>query len=215
MRLSPFSVPTSDSRTARANDAVGVGGGAARKCTTRSKLIEFVGSVVPAVGEIVRCGLGGAFMKHEVLGDIEQTAGEVFDGVASIRYGPRDIKVGIIRDDQPFETTMELAAEVVRRLGELDKLAKRVAVSELRETYNNGWNEYDEAQEDGSLKSVANPKLSEVEFEEKLSLLSVNVNGDRMIHFFYDDSGMFWGHTVIVYSLNGTDFSDAQAELFG
>ena len=154
-------------------------------------------------------------MKHEVLGDIEQTAGEVFDGVASIRYGPRDIKVGIIRDDQPFETTMELAANVVRRLGELDKLAKRVAVSQLRETYNNGWNEYDEAQEDGYLKSVSNPKLSEVEFEEKLSLLSVNVNGDRMIHFFYDDSGMFWGHTVIVYSLNGTDLSDAQAELFG
>jgi len=154
-------------------------------------------------------------MKHEVLGDIEQTAGEVFDGVATIRYGPRDIKVGIIRDDQSFETTMQLAAEVVRRLGELDKLAKRVAVSDLRETYNNGWNEYDEAQEDGSLKSVSNPKLSEVEFEEKLSLLSVNVTGDRVIEFFYDDSGMFWGHTVVVSSLSGTDFCEAHAELFG
>jgi hypothetical protein len=87
-------------------------------------------------------------MKHNILGEIKRTDGDVFDGVATIRYGLRDIKIQMSRDDQPFETTLKLAAEVVRRLPELDKLAKRVAVADLRETYNNGWNEYEEAQED-------------------------------------------------------------------
>jgi hypothetical protein len=73
---------------------------------------------------------------------------------------------------------LNLAAEVVSRLAELDKLAKWVAARDLRETYNNGWNEYDEAQEDGSFKTVSNPQLSEAEFEAKLSLNAVNVTGD-------------------------------------
>jgi hypothetical protein len=70
-------------------------------------------------------------------------------------------------------------------------------------------------QEDGSLKAVSNPELSEAEFEAKLSLNAVNVTGDRMIDLFYDDDGMFWGHGVVVTSLNGTDFNEAHAHLFG
>jgi hypothetical protein len=154
-------------------------------------------------------------MKHDILGEVERTDGHPFDDVATVRYGSRDIKVGIFRDDQPFETTLKLAAEVVRRLPELDKLAKRVAVADLREMYNNGWNEYDEAQEDGSWMRVSNPQLSESEFEAKLSLHAVNITGERMIDFFYDDERMFWGHSVVVNSLNGTDFSEAHAEIFG
>jgi len=154
-------------------------------------------------------------MKHNILGEIKRTEGDVIDGVATIRYGSRDVKIQIIPDDQPFETTLKLAAEVVERLHELDKVAKRVAVTDLRETYNSGWNEYDEAQADGSLKSVSNPPLSEAEFEKEFSLNAVNVTGNQMIDFFYDDSGMFWGHSVAVNSLNGIDFSKARAELFG
>lgn len=154
-------------------------------------------------------------MRHDTLGEVQRTDGEPFDGVATIRYGSREIKVGISRDDQPFETALTLAAEVVRRLPELDKVAKRVAVADLRETYNNGWNEYDEAQEDGSFKTVRNPRLSEAEFEAKLSLNAINVTGDRMIDFFYDDERMFWGHSIVVNSLNDVDFSEARAEMFG
>jgi hypothetical protein len=154
-------------------------------------------------------------MKHDILGEVGQSDGKPFDAVATIRHGSRAIKVGITRDDQPLETALNLAAEVVRRLAELDKLAKRIAVTDLRETYHNGWNEYDEAQEDGSFKAVSNPQLSEAEFEAKLSLNAVNITGDRVIDFFYDDEGMFWGHSVVVNSLDGIDFSKARAELFG
>ena len=95
------------------------------------------------------------------------------------------------------------------------RLAKGIAVADLRGTYNSGWNEYEKAQEDGSLKTVTNPQLSEAEFEAKLSLQAINVTGDRMIDFFYDDENMFWGHSIVVNSLNGIDFSEAHAELFG
>ena len=43
-------------------------------------------------------------MKHEILGDVEQSDGRPFDAVATIRYGSRDIKFGISRDGQPLET---------------------------------------------------------------------------------------------------------------
>lgn len=154
-------------------------------------------------------------MKHDILGEIQRPAGDVFDGVPTIRHGQRDIKIQMSCDDQPLEITLELAAEVVRCLPELDKIAKQIAVADLRETYNHGWNEYDEIQEDGSLKAVSNPQLSEAEFEAKLSLNAVNVTGDRMIDFFYEDEGMFWGHSVVVNSLKGVDLSEAHAELFG
>ena len=154
-------------------------------------------------------------MKHDILGEVEQADGHPFDAVAMIRHGSRDIKVGIIRDDQPLEITLKLAAEAVRRLAEFDKLGKQVAVADLREMYNNAWNEYDEEQEDGSFKTVSNPQLSDAEFEAKLTLNAVNVTGDRMIDFFYDDDAMFWGHSVVVNSLNGTDFGEAHAEIFG
>jgi hypothetical protein len=154
-------------------------------------------------------------MKHDILGEVEKSDGHPFDAVATIPYGVGKIKLGIIREDQPFETTLKLAAEVIRRLPELDQLAKRVAVAELRDGYNSGWNEYDEAQEDGSLKTVINPQLSDAEFEAKLSLKAVNASGDRWIAFFYDDQRMFWGHSVVVNSLNGVDLSEAHAEIFG
>jgi hypothetical protein len=164
---------------------------------------------------VVQYPTSGVPMKYDILGEVERSDAQPFDAVAKVRYDSLDIKVGISRDDQPFETALELAADVVRRLPELDNLAKRVAVADLRQTYNNGWNEYDEAQEDGTFKAVSNPQLSEAEFEAKLSLNAINVTGDRVIDFFYDDEKMFWGHSIVVTSLNGVNFSDAHAELFG
>src|SRR5436190_16599839 len=58
-------------------------------------------------------------MKHDVHGEVEKSDGHPFDAVAMIRHDSRDIKVGIIRDDQPLETTLKLVAEVVSGLAEL------------------------------------------------------------------------------------------------
>ena len=153
-------------------------------------------------------------MNHPILGDITQENGNG-GGVARVPYGDRIIEIRIIEDDIPYDAaTVDVAASVLQSLQKLDARAKHIAALELTETYNNGWNEYDEAQKDGTLKAVSNPKLTQDEFARKLTLNGVNVTGS-MLDFFYDDENMFWGHSVVVNSMDGIAFTDAHAETFG
>jgi len=152
-------------------------------------------------------------VKHPILGDITRE-NDNGNGVTHVSYGDHIIKIRIIADEIPYNATVDVAAMVVQDLPRLDAQAKQIAASGLAETYNNGWNEYDEAQEDGTLKAVSKPKLTQEEFARKLTLNAVNVTGN-MLDFFYDDENMFWGHSVIVNSMNGTVFTDTHAEIFG
>jgi hypothetical protein len=154
-------------------------------------------------------------MNHPILGEIKWQEKDCGDGVATFRYHSREITIQIIPDDQLFEITLALAGEVAARLDELDKAAKVAIVAHLRQTYNTAWKDYDEVQQDGSIKSVLNPSLSEYEFTQKFSLYAVNVSGNAMVDFFYKDSGLFEGHGVVVNSMAGLDFSHARAELWG
>ncbi len=153
------------------------------------------------------------WQKHQIIGDNsrEESDGDV---VATSEYQNRSIRMQLIAEEIPFDATVDVAASVVRELASLDARAKQVAAAELTETYNNGWNEYDEAQEDGTLKAVSNPKLTQAEFIGKLTLNAVNVTGN-MVCLFYDDENMFWGHSVIVTSMDGVAFTDTHAEIFG
>lgn len=152
-------------------------------------------------------------MQHEVLGEITRDGSED-EGSAKVQYGDRVVEIQILAEDETFEDCVELAASAVRRLQTLDVAAKRVVAADLTEVYNGGWNEYDEPQEDGSVKTVAHPELSEDELAAKLTLDELHVR-DTALDFFYDNQDLFWGHTVMVCSRNGTDLADASAELFG
>lgn len=150
-------------------------------------------------------------MEHPILGDITQEDGE---GVSKVSYGSHRINIRIIADEIPYDAAVDVAASVVQDLKNLDAKAKQVAATKLTAIYNNGWNEYDEVQEDGTLKAVSNPMLTPDEFASKLTLNAVNVTGN-MLTFFYDDENMFWGHSVIVTSMDGVTFTDTHAEIFG
>lgn len=152
-------------------------------------------------------------MMHPILGDITRE-NDQSDGIAHVRYGNRTIEIRIIADEIPYDATVDVATALVQDLRNLDAKAKQVAADNLTETYNNGWNEYDEAQEDGTLKAFSNPKLTPDEFVNKLTLNTVNVTGN-MLDFFYDDENMFWGHSVIVNSMDGIAFTETHAEIFG
>ncbi|MCC9606284.1 DUF2262 domain-containing protein [Blastopirellula sp. JC732] len=155
-------------------------------------------------------------MQHEILGEVKTGDCDPYAAVATIPYDSYEIQIGMVTlGDAPLEATLELAANVVRRLAELDQVAKRIATRELRDSYNNIWNEYDEQQEDGTFKTVSKPQLSESEFQEKLLLYSVTVSGDQEVEFYYDEDDMFLGHFVLVNSRNGIDLSDASANLAG
>lgn len=151
-------------------------------------------------------------MNRDFLGEITRD-GE--DGVITIAYEGHAIDVRIISDGHAFEMALQLATEVIEQLPQYDVAAKNIIVNDLCETYNNGWNEYDEVQADGSLKSVTNPPLTTTDFAQQFSLVNINITGNTVVELFYDDAGLFWGHALWVQSLNGTDFSTAHAELLG
>ncbi|ABW27774.1 DUF2262 domain-containing protein [Acaryochloris marina] len=151
-------------------------------------------------------------MDHDFLSEITRD-GE--DGIITIEYEGHTIDIRLISDGQPFGMALQLATEIIEQLPEYDVVAKNIIVNDLCDIYNNGWNEYDEVQADGSLKSVSHPPLTTTEFEQKFFLAGVNITGNTVVELFYDNSGLFWGHAVLVQSLNGSDFNTARAELLG
>lgn len=127
----------------------------------------------------------------------------------------RSIPLTVESEDKTLEEALSLATIIASALLSYDQISKDVAASDLLESYNSGWNAYDQAQEDGSFKTVINPELSANEFKERLVLSSVSVSSDSCVEFWYEDGGMFWGHSVFVQSLDGEDFGSARAQLFG
>ncbi len=150
-------------------------------------------------------------MNHPILGEITR---EKEEGKARVLYGGRSIEFVFHADGGPYDAVVEMAASVAQHLDRFDAAAKRVAASDLTGTYNEDWNEYDQAQGDGTFKTITNPELTQVEFARKLTLEGVNVTGD-MVDFFYNDENMFWGHCVIVTSMDGIAFTDTYAVVSG
>jgi hypothetical protein len=154
-------------------------------------------------------------MIHPVLGELREKEVDSASRSASVAFGERQISVDIDPDGEPLEVAVALAAKVVSSLESLEVQAGNIIVRDLLDTYNGGWNEYDEVQEDGSLKAVQKPELSAEEFSSHFVLDSIQILGDACVDFWYPESDLFWGHSVHVSSLQGADFSDAQAQLFG
>jgi hypothetical protein len=153
--------------------------------------------------------------QHPILGAIRDSETNP-DGVeAAILFAGRSIPVRINPDDRTMEEAIEFASSVVTALPNLEPAAKRIVVRDLCPVYNDGWNEFDEMQDDGSYKAVRNPELSDDDFASKFSLESIGITGISCIEFWYDDSNLFWGHGVLVVALDGLDLSNAEAELFG
>lgn len=151
-------------------------------------------------------------MQHPVLGQLQEDQGTVVGGIL---LGGVDIPLRVDPDDVPLDQALSLAGTIASSLADYDRISKDVIVRDLLETYNSGWNEYDEVQEDGSIKAIINPKLSPDEFKHRLTLSSVGVTGDSCVDLWYVDGGLFWGHGIFVQSLDGADFSNSQAQLFG
>ena len=94
-------------------------------------------------------------------------------------------------DGKPEELTgaKEKLCEMLPRIGDIDREARRCAADELLETKNGAWLEKDEA------------PLTAEDFMNRLQLTEVVfevVGEEGGIFFWYDDDDMFCGHTVSV-----------------
>jgi hypothetical protein len=134
--------------------------------------------------------------------------------LAQITYLSKIIKIIIDPEEEKLlNQSIQITQELISSIDKFDALSKEILVNELLETYNDGWNSYDEVQDDGSTITVTNPNLSKDEFISKLTLTSIMVSGEDCISLSYDDSDMFWGHQPTVTSNDGLDFSNAEVNI--
>lgn len=151
-------------------------------------------------------------MRHPQLGVLEINDNS---GIGTLSFDGRTIPLRIELGGIALDEVLSFAAIIANSLEAYDRISKEIITTDLLDAYNSGWNEYDEVQEDGTTMSVVNPVLGSAEFKVHFVLTSVTITGDSSVDLWYEDVGLFWGHSVFVESLDGTDFTNARAQLFG
>jgi hypothetical protein len=97
------------------------------------------------------------------------------------------IELSVDGDDLPLEKSLRLAEYVTSQIMSwLPKILEDVADSHLS-IYNENW---------------ADEKLSRNEFLGKIRLKSIDFLGDSIVSFLFDDSDLFWGHTIVAEYFN-------------
>ncbi|MEO0475425.1 MAG: DUF2262 domain-containing protein [Planctomycetota bacterium] len=134
---------------------------------------------------------------------------------SSMPYQSNKIELIIDNDGESFESGLKLMLETLDQLESLDRQAKNIISKDLRETYNDGWREYEELQSDGSYLTITHPPLSEPEFVSKFKLEHVEVMSASVLTLWYGQSELFAGHSIFVESLDGLNLNDAEAQMFG
>jgi hypothetical protein len=127
----------------------------------------------------------------------------------------RLVPVHVELDGDPEDRVLAFVELVASDLEAHIERAKDVATSELIETYNSGWNEYELVQDDGTTTAVCNPKLTPAEFKKQLVLTSLGFSGSDCVEFWFGDTELFWGHSVIVTVFDNLNWQGAGAQLFG
>ena len=154
-------------------------------------------------------------MQHPILGNLlsENNENDSYDGKVS--YKNSIISLHIEIDQEAKENVILLAVSVYKNLSNLDSKAKTIIVNDLLDTYNNGWNECLRENNDGEYETVANKHLTAKQFRNKFTLISIGITGASCVELWYKDNDLFGGHSVFVSSLEGIDFKNAKAEMFG
>lgn len=108
---------------------------------------------------------------------------------------PRKVEITLSpkSEDTPEELYPKLEA-VAKNLGKLNRSAKRFASDSLLELKNSGWVE--------NWYERVNPLL----FKLRMSLNSVSINDDNTFEFWYNDGGLFYGHSIKVFANKENEF---------
>ncbi len=154
-------------------------------------------------------------MNHPVLGHLEQKGNDRGSFEGRIKNREYNVGMNIELDTEAEEEVFKFAESVVYSLSILEAKAKVVIGQELLETYNSGWKEYDEVQDDGSTKTIVNPTLETEQFINHFELDSISICGSTLIEFWYKTNELFWGHSVYVTSFDGVKFEDTNVQMFG
>ncbi len=135
--------------------------------------------------------------------------------LGTLTFNGRKVDLRVDPDGVPKEECMASALQAVRALSELDVKAKAAAAAELLPNYNQNWRHFSQTKADGTFEDVHEPELTASSFKQRLTLTSIEAMGNDCYTLFYSDDNMFAGHSVVVTSFDGLEFSNSSAELFG
>jgi hypothetical protein len=153
-------------------------------------------------------------MRDDILGSLEKSNCGQDCLVGQIDYLGRIIHLTIDPDGTDLSLILPLARDIVREISKYDLTAREFAAKHLLEEYNEDWRKYQKEDEHGNMRDVINPVLSPEGFKERISLNAIGITGDSLWDLYYDDGGLFAGHSIIVTSFDGLAFSDIVATLF-
>lgn len=116
--------------------------------------------------------------RDDVLGELTPDAER---WTASVDWEGEDVTVSLAGVDEE----LRIARDFVEAADQWDPRIRNFAAAEMTETYNDEWRDDED------------PEISEEGFAARLSLRDLTVDGDQAT-FWFDDDGMFQGHTVCV-----------------
>lgn len=137
------------------------------------------------------------------------------DGLSVVKLKIGEVALEIEPEDGHIQASRELARQVMDSAAALESKAKSIASTELLTTYNTNWRSYSEVQGEGSFSDVENPEMSAADFEQTLKLSTISVTGGQNVDFYFEDGGLFWGHTVVVMSFDGVAMNETSVSLMG
>lgn len=135
--------------------------------------------------------------------------------VFEVQYASRQLTITVESDGDPVGRAVLFAESVVGKLEECDARGKDAIVRDLLDTYNCHWREYEEVHENGKRMAVSNATLSADEFKTQFELEEIRILGASCVELWYGESPSFGGHSVFVNLMDGLDFSNPLALMFG
>ena len=151
-------------------------------------------------------------MDDPVLGTLHEEEGRL---EGEVPFAGNAVSLRVDPDGGDINEALATARGLVSSLADVDRKAREAAAAKLLAKYNDGWRTYEEVAEDGNLVDVENPVLSGEEFMARLSLYALNVAGKDTCDLFYNNEGLFWGHSVVVGFFDASRFDDIYVRLFG
>jgi hypothetical protein len=154
-------------------------------------------------------------IEHPILGSLvpHKLMPESLSG--RLKYGQYQVDLVVSPDDSTIEVALELATSLIERLEALDLKCRRLIAEEFLESYNSHWRFGEVAHQDGTFKAFEKPHLTTAQFCENLKISSIQASGCSLLVFYYDDSDMFWGHTLEAISFDGIAFEDTHVSMAG
>lgn len=133
---------------------------------------------------------------------------EMFSGYFSWLGGKADIIIGCDDDDPDGKKALSQLEKIYRDGEKFDMEARKFAAKQLTETARD-WAQHDCDCCCEEHEHEHEHEITEEEFAKRLSHPGIDIDGDGSFTLYYDDDGMFLGHTVAVNGTVGGDFESA------